>query len=114
MLLDKIENLERRLQPRNYAPAPAPAPALAPVYAPVVAPADYYYEGGYYPPPPPPPYYSNYAPVYYPRQAYVYPAPAYSYVTYASNARTFVTRPVHSGGSRGTAFRSGVAHHGRR
>ena len=100
MLLDKIENLERRLQPRNY---PPPAPAAAP--------PDYYYEGGYYPPPPPP-FYSNYAPVYYPRQAYVYPSsPAYSYSTYP---RTFITRPMYSGVSRGTTFRGGAAHHGRR
>ncbi len=104
MLLDKIENLERRLQPRNFPPAPASA----------TAPADYYYEGGYYPPPPPP-YYSNYAPVYYPRQTYVYPiAPAYSYVTYASYPRTFVTRPVYASAARGAAFRGGAAHHGRR
>jgi hypothetical protein len=93
MLLDRIENLERQLQARQYPPQAPPAPV---------------YSESYYPTPPPPlPTYSG---DYYP--AYSYPlAPVYSSVFYP--ARTFVRRPVpvfHRGGF----MRGSSGHRGRR
>jgi hypothetical protein len=101
MLLDRIDNLERRLQARTYVP---PAPQSA-------APAEYYPDSGYYyyppAPPPPPAHYANYAPVYYARPAYAYPlAPAYSYIAYP---RTFVARTTPVRVQHG-AFRGGATH----
>jgi Domain of unknown function (DUF4124) len=104
-LLDRIDNLERRLQARAYTPPAPPAPP-----APAVAPTDYYDGGYYYPPPPPPTYIGNHAPGY--AAGYPYPlTPAYSYFVYPT--RTFVTRPAFHGGQRGP-LRSGSIHRGRR
>ena len=106
MLLDRIDELERRLQTQPY-------PPQYPPQSPGVSPANYY--GGYYPaqpppPPPPPSSYGSYFPSYYP--GYYYPwVPAYSYVVYP--ARTFVSEPAF-GFSRGGSFRGAPIHRGRR
>jgi hypothetical protein len=103
-LLDRIDNLERRLRTQAYVPPAPPAPP-----APAVAPPGYN-DGGYYYPPPAPDYTGYATPAFHP--VYRYPlTPAYSYVVYPT--RGFVTRPAFHGGARGFA-RSGFAHHGRR
>jgi hypothetical protein len=102
-LLERIDNLERRLQSRASAP---PAPS--------VAPPDYNEGSYYYPPPPPPAYVASSAPVYASGYPYPYPYAAYShYAYYAYPARTFVSRPAFHAGQRGVV-RGGSFHRGRR
>jgi hypothetical protein len=86
-LLSRIENLERELQARQYAPPP---PDAAP-------PPEY---GGYSPPasqPPPPAtsyydsgYYGGYYPSYYPSYGYSIVTP----YSYAIPARSYISRPA--------------------
>lgn len=103
-LLDRIDNLERRLRTQSYAPPAPPAPP-----PPTVAPPSYS-DGGYYYPPPAPDYTGYTTPAFYP--VYRYPlTPAYTYVAYP--ARTFGARPAFHGGARG-AMRPGAVPRGRR
>lgn len=105
-LLDRIEDLERRLQARS---SPPPAPPEAPGVTPTYSPERSYSERNYSYPPLPPAYTSYATPVFYP--VYRYPVtPAYSYVVYP---RTFGARPPFHGAVRG-ALHTGFSHRGRR
>lgn len=103
-LLDRIDNLERRLRTQTYAPPAPPAPPVPSVAPPA------YHDGGYYYPPPPPHYTGHIVPVFYP--VYRHPlTPAYSYVVYP--ARSVGASPAFHGGAHG-ALRTGTVHRSRR
>lgn len=101
-LIERIDELERRLQARaNPPPAPAPTVAATPPY----------YDNSYYEPPPAPPVYVGYPVPVFP-VSYAFPLrPAHSYVVYPR--RVPGARPMFRDVARGPG-RTASFHHGRR
>jgi hypothetical protein len=101
-LLERIDNLERRLAERTYSAPPStpPAPAPAVTYSTSPPPPGYSYDAYYYDYSPP------YAPTYY-APSYSYVVPGAVFVSPGFRGRRFV-------GHHAFPHRGGFAHRGRR